>query len=63
MDTDTLMEDGTDVSGLPDVHMDPNNRLCLGGGRPIMALVGTVGTYVCVQSEFQQGRNRVEQLL
>jgi hypothetical protein len=33
------MEDGTDVSGLPDVHMDPN-RLCLGGGRPVMALVG-----------------------
>ncbi len=60
------MEGGTDVSGLPYVHMDPN-RLCLGGGgRSVMALVGIGGTYCVlqyVQSEFQQGRNRVEPLL
>ncbi len=62
--TDTLMEDGTDVSGLPDVHMDPY-RLCLWGrGRPVMALIGRY-IYIIqyVQSEFQQDRNRVEPLL
>ncbi len=32
MDTDTLMEGGPDVSGLPDVHLDPN-RLCFFGVR------------------------------